>query len=602
MSTRQEIRDSEQSMSSVLLEVIGPALIMLMVGSLVFFLIEILYRGPHTARLCWVFGLFTFASVLVSRVSIESGKERGMLYGLALGGAAFATSFTLVEFEGPFAEVLEPIFLILFIGVVMWSASKLTWDCTVIDQSRDSSATGITELVRRRFQASNDESGAGSRLPEGERTEASDAQAGNLIRALFKSRGERKNTPGIWVFYFSMAAIPIFGMGQWFVTPGSNGGYGWVVFLFGVYLAAGLALMMTTSLLGLQRYLRKRETQMPPEIARTWLAIGAVIAVMVFGIVLIFPRPNASAALEQGLSWFTSPTRGSSDMAVGKDGQDENDSANNQKSSEDGKKSSPDANTQTTSGNQKDAEKTESGGKDGKGKGGKSNESKGGKKSGKQQSGKGGNNGEKSANDKNGKQKTGKQDDSSAQKRSANQSMRSQHSMQGLSRFASLITYAIAAIAIIVLLVLFRKEIAAFFHGLFRKEEAAKNDAVSSSISTTAPPPPMPFSKFRNPFESNAAQMPPEKVVEYTFRALESWAFEQGVSRSQDQTPHEFAATLNRLDANVGKSATGLSNLICKYLFGKRKIREEELEPLKELWHLMQNTRSKLSNNIALAN
>ena len=62
-----------------------------------------------------------------------------------------------------------------------------------------------------------------------------------------------------------------------------------------------------------------------------------------------------------------------------------------------------------------------------------------------------------------------------------------------------------------------------------------------------------------------------------------------GIARSEDQTPHEFAARLGELDSKVGKSAVGLSNLFCKNLFGKRKIRPDELEPLKELWHLMQN-------------
>ena len=615
MATRQEIRESEQSMSSVLLEVIGPALIMLMVGSLVFFLIEIFYRGPHTARLCWVFGLFTFASVLVSRVSIESGKQRGMLFGFALGLAAFMTSFTLVEFEGALGSVLEPLLLIIFICVVMWSASKLTWDCTVIDQSRDSSASGITELVRRKFQGRDDvqpKTDSDANRPELQ-NESSDAQAGNLIRAFFKSRSERKNTPGIWVFYFSMAAIPLFGIGQWFVSPGNNGGYAWSVLLFGVYLAAGLALMMTTSLLGLQRYLRKRNTHMPPEIARTWLAIGAVISVLVLGVVLIFPRPNASAALEQSLNWFSSPDRRASDWAMGEDGTEEKESAKGTKSSEDGKKSSSDAKTEKTGGNSKGAKKTEDGGKDGKGKGSKSdpnsqnndNDSKNqnGKNRSDQDQQQGGSRPEekgKAAGKQGNKNRNGGRKSKSGKQRSQTSNFR--HSLQGVSNFSKLIVYGLAFIAIIALLILFRKELVALFQSLFRKKEKQPEEKTSAPVGASAPiPRPPPFAQFRNPFPWKG-KTPPEKVVEYSFRALEAWGFEQGVLRSQDQTPHEFAAELETLNAKLGRSALDLSNLFCKNLFGDRKIRPEELEPLKELWHLMQNTAIKSSTEIVYAN
>ncbi len=54
---------------------VSPALIMALVGSLVFFLIEVMYVGEYQARLMYVFALFVFAAVLVARISIESGSE-----------------------------------------------------------------------------------------------------------------------------------------------------------------------------------------------------------------------------------------------------------------------------------------------------------------------------------------------------------------------------------------------------------------------------------------------------------------------------------------------------------------------------------------------
>src|SRR5262245_51848366 len=54
---------------------VSPALIMAMVGSLVYFLIAVFYEGDYPARLNYAFGLFVFAAVLVARISIEEGRE-----------------------------------------------------------------------------------------------------------------------------------------------------------------------------------------------------------------------------------------------------------------------------------------------------------------------------------------------------------------------------------------------------------------------------------------------------------------------------------------------------------------------------------------------
>jgi len=142
---------ADKTFNRVLMEVVGPILIILMIGALVFFLIDIFYRGPHSARLGWVLGLFTIAAVLVSRISIDSGIERAALFGSALAAATFIVTVTLVDFEyGNFA-FLEPVVVIAFIVIVMWCANRLTWDCTMIDDSRDVSSIGLTELVRRKI-------------------------------------------------------------------------------------------------------------------------------------------------------------------------------------------------------------------------------------------------------------------------------------------------------------------------------------------------------------------------------------------------------------------------------------------------------------------
>ena len=64
---------------------ISPALIMALVGSLVFFLIEVLYVGDYEVRLNYVFALFVFATVLIARIAIEMGSERAAMFACRWG-------------------------------------------------------------------------------------------------------------------------------------------------------------------------------------------------------------------------------------------------------------------------------------------------------------------------------------------------------------------------------------------------------------------------------------------------------------------------------------------------------------------------------------
>ncbi|MCH2182352.1 MAG: hypothetical protein MK108_10135 [Mariniblastus sp.] len=325
-----------------LAQVLGPILIMGMVGSLVFFFIEIVYRGPHATRLCWVLGLFTIASVLVSRVSIQEGFERASFFGLALAIATLITSTVIVDFDYGL-KIFEPVTIVVLIGMVMWSSSKLTWDCTVVDNSRDVSASGLLDFAARRFRRSSQASQSLDRSTDESRSEERETTAENsqigrgILQRLF-SRAGRQNTPGLWVFYFSLFALPVFGMGQWFADSHSRVGDTWIFLLFAVYLGSGLGLLMVTSLLGLNRYLGRRNLPLPLPIAQGWLTIGSLLAVLMMGLVLLIPRPDMAGGTSDALAWFSSTARRASDKALGRDGQQRGPQGNSSVRSEAGKK------------------------------------------------------------------------------------------------------------------------------------------------------------------------------------------------------------------------------------------------------------------------
>src|SRR3954469_16809565 len=87
---------------------IGPVLIMALVGSLVFFLLEVLYVGQYGGRLQWILVFFVFGAVLIARISMTSEiPGRAGLYGIVLGGLVWVALLVYVEYPAGsrFAQV-----------------------------------------------------------------------------------------------------------------------------------------------------------------------------------------------------------------------------------------------------------------------------------------------------------------------------------------------------------------------------------------------------------------------------------------------------------------------------------------------------------------
>jgi len=110
-----------QTLADRFATVVSPALIMVMVASLVFFLIEVLYIGDFAARLRWILAWFVFGAVLVSRISMQVDKntaDRAWIYGVLLGGATWIGMMSFVEYpaELAFAWAIN----IGFIALVGW--------------------------------------------------------------------------------------------------------------------------------------------------------------------------------------------------------------------------------------------------------------------------------------------------------------------------------------------------------------------------------------------------------------------------------------------------------------------------------------------------
>jgi len=196
----------QQSTADYLAIAISPALIMMLVGSLVFFLQEVSYQGQFEGRVRWMLGWFVFATVLISRIGIEFGKAHASMYAGALALACTAFAFRFLE------EYIVGI--VVLMAIIWWCVNKLTWDCTVIDDSIEVTSAGLLQ------QSGMD------RPPEVEEEEElleTDKQKKRRLRReqLLGETGEgnssdqlpdpsealtasdKQRSPGVWVVYFN---------------------------------------------------------------------------------------------------------------------------------------------------------------------------------------------------------------------------------------------------------------------------------------------------------------------------------------------------------------------------------------------------------------
>lgn len=243
-------RQLHKTLVDYLVIAISPALIMALVGSLVFFLLEVFYRGNFQGRLEYIFALFVIGAVLIGRISIEEGRERAVIFAVPLAIVTLLAINRFVQFQGAILASLSFLINCGLIALIWWSADKLTWDCTLIDESEEDSGEGLLEAVgldtpgKTAVQAE-----IAPVTPEPEATTSRDDRPGGWWERFVECR-RRPHAPGVWVIYFSLAALPLFGIGQLFIPAGNLSSRQYAFDLLCVYTGSGLGLLLTTSFLG----------------------------------------------------------------------------------------------------------------------------------------------------------------------------------------------------------------------------------------------------------------------------------------------------------------------------------------------------------------
>jgi hypothetical protein len=643
----------QQSLADYVTIALSPLLIMALIGSLVFFLLEILYAGQYPERLRSTLFWFVFGMVLIARISIELGTERATLYCLGLGGAVFLALQAFIQYApgSPLAAFGWAINLGLIV-LICWCAYKLTWDCTFIDDNVDASGQGVLQAAGLDEPAAD---GAAEQPPQSTPADADLDPAKEKPGLIgwwdryrrYKAEQHRKpHTPGVWVVYFSLAALPLFGLGQSLIPADDRERRQKVFWLMVCYVGSGLGLLVTTSFLGLRRYLRQRKLKMPAAMTGVWLALGGGLIAVFLLLGALLPRPYGEYQFTD-ITPLGSKDRSASQYAVNRDdaGKGEGRASSNPEKEDPEAKGGSGAKA-GDEGQSKSGSKSQGGnsGKSGSGSGQRGNQ-RGGRSQGKsgQSSSKGEGRSDNQDQKTDQKADDGKDDQSrdqddrkaedsqdeqkkdqtgSKSSSSSSSQRKSAPSRTGGSRssssspilgFMSKLGWVGTVLkwivfGVLVLLVVFYvlrsglrflanftqwarrllDALAAWWAGLFGggKDETAPGDEAEKQVPVKQP---RPFSSFHNPFlDGSAEQRSPDELARYTFEALQAWAWERDLGRQPEETPLEFAARLGSELPALEAGARRVVGLYARTAYGRGRLPAGCLGVLKEFWEQLE--------------
>ena len=601
----------QKTLTDYLVIAITPAMIMSLIGSLTFFLITVFYDGPFEGRLHFICALFIMATVLIGRISMEEGTEHAVMYSIPLGLAAMLAVTNLVEIQSQSLREVSGLINIGLLAIIWWSAHKLTWDCTWINEHVNAGGEGL--LGNLGMDDAHQELDPGNSQETLSYPPGVEEPPRNWWQRLTQQR-RRAHAPGLWVIYFSLAALPLFGFGQWFLRDRDASVQRYAFLLLTVYVVSGLSLLLTTSFLGLRRYLRQRKVTMPLEMAATWLGAGTALIALMLLFCLLLPRPGKPSVFSQlSQIWQSSDDLESSQQGLGKDGIDGENPGTGQDPSLDGSGDGP-QNKEGSEGSPEAGEEdgdtgqasSEDGSKAG-GSSGQSEQSSDGKQTGKQESG------QSSSKDSGQPGQQGSEPDKSSSDPGNNpdspppdatpppaSSWLPKHLAEQLPLILKLILYTIFLLAGCYLLFRYRRELIASIKKFIAELRSfwcwlwgQRGDSEQTSAAMTSEEAPRiyrPFASYRNPFSARASdQWTVEQLVCYSFDALEAWAREHGLARQEHQTPNEFTRMLGTRGNPLTPSVRRIGRLYSQAAYAPGQLSRSCLEDVRAFWQALPN-------------
>ena len=277
---------------------VTPALLVSLVSCLLFFIVDILYRGRHGGRMEWILFFSTVGMVLIGRVRlIDEIAKRASLYSAALGGLVWiGLGMYIPPPDGwPFPAHIAAMGTLVALG--FWVTRILVLDTTDLNDDDEIEGQGL-------LAAGGLEDDPAEKL----RAQVENATGRAYFQKMIKPARIRR-PPGGVVVLFCLVTLPLFGLGQALI-PVSEPERRWrsLLLLMG-YLGSGFLLLLTCCFLGLRRYVARRGISMPPSMAAAWLGTGSLVVGIVLLGALLIPRPADTGGIVSLLTQQQNPAK-----------------------------------------------------------------------------------------------------------------------------------------------------------------------------------------------------------------------------------------------------------------------------------------------------
>ncbi len=526
------------------LAALSPILIILMIGSLVYFLLTTLYRGDFQARLMWILGLFTMASVLITRIAIEQSRAQSFTYLGLLSAATLLVAPRFFVLEGFLAPLSIPI-LIGFLALIVFLADRITMDCTSVDDAHDSHGYGLLQSLGI-FKRSDSPVPA---TPESSNKES------------------RSHNPGVWILYFALLALPVFGLGQFFLPSVQAQRVALACLV--IYLGSALALLVMISLLALRQYVRQRDVEMQTGMSWNWLAtgIGSVLGLVLLMAILPLPMLGTSN-WELPFKLSSRKDQTPSQWGWGNEGVKQQPQQQQLQQQQPQQQKPQQQHPQQQQPQQQQPQQQQP----------------------QQQQPQ-----QQQPQQQQPQQQQPQQQQPQQQQPQQQQPQQQQPQQQPQQAWSPpkidwnlgatlrwLIIAVLAFIALIFGAKYFRQWLA-----WFRRGEPTELETTQSSGSAQVDESqPTRFCDLEDPFKLYRHN--PDEIVRSLFHAVSIWGKEHRVARAEDETPDEYSRRLGRKYAEISESLTQLGLMVSRLAYAKKSVNPRDAQSLQSLWEWMR--------------
>ena len=253
--------------------------------------------------------MYTLGAVAIARVAIEQDRSYSLGYAVVLGLVAFIAMLRFLD---------STLFIIFILAMIGYLSDTIVRDCTLIDEDADSSDQGLIDAGKRYLQEQRDY-GYQQANPQSSSNEQRTSGT-HLSDPTPSTKNHKGAQPGRTVLYLAFAALPLFGIGQLFFRD-DTATWQRAQRLLAFYLFSSLSLLVTTSFLGLRRYLRQRNTEMPRDVTVSWITGGLLLIGIILFIAFAIPIPgNKLANFDTEFRIGTPDWLKSSEFGWGKEG------------------------------------------------------------------------------------------------------------------------------------------------------------------------------------------------------------------------------------------------------------------------------------------